>query len=416
MTRIKVGKQPTENVSEENKALLRKLKSNEVSLMNSNRALKVLTAINQLLLTETDEHSFLDKSCKIITESNNYSLTWIGFAQNDQAKTVKPVAFSGFKQGYIKNIKVSWGDNKWGSGPTGIAIRTGKIQLARHLMDNPIYKPWHHIGHLFGINASCTFPFTVDNVKAALMIYSSDENAFDRNEIKLLHQLSKNISHGILHIRNQKALENKNKQVEHLLIQTLEVASLALEKRDPYTSGHQHRTADLATAIAMQMKLPQEQIRAIALGAMVHDIGKIYVPAEILNRPGKLTDIEMSLIKTHPQAGFELLKNIDYPWPIAQIILQHHERLNGSGYPHGLKGDEILLESKIVAVADVVEAMITHRPYRPAHSIADALHEIKRNKDSLYDRKVVNACINVFKNKKFKFQSRHNIYHFKSSP
>jgi HD-GYP domain-containing protein (c-di-GMP phosphodiesterase class II) len=297
-----------------------------------------------------------------------------------------------------------------------MAIRTGKIQLARHLMDNPIYKPWHHFGHLYGMNASCTFPFTVDNVKAALMIYSSDENAFDKNEIKLLHQLSKNISHGILHIRNQIALANKNKQVEQLLIQTLEVASLALEKRDPYTAGHQHRTADLATAIAIQMELPQEQIQGIALGAMVHDIGKIYLPAEILNRPGKLTDTEMNLIKTHPQAGFELVKNINYPWPIAQIILQHHERLDGSGYPAGLKGDEILLETKIVSVADVVEAMMSHRPYRPAHSLGDALKEIKRNKDILFDRTVVNACIKVFKNKNFKFQSKHDFVSFEKSP
>jgi len=133
----------------------------------------------------------------------------------------------------------------------------------------------------------------------------------------------------------------------------------------------------------------------------LHDIGKIYVPSEILSKPGKITEVEYNIIKTHPQVGYDILKSIDFPWPIAEIVLQHHERLDGSGYPNGLKGKDILLEAKILAVADVIEAMATHRPYRAALSIEEALNEIKSNRGKLYDSKVVNACLTIFKNKSF---------------
>ena len=175
--------------------------------------------------------------------------------------------------------------------------------------------------------------------------------------------------------------------------------------RDPYTAGHQRRVAELAVAIAGDLGLPKEQIHGIHLAAGIHDLGKIRVPAEILSKPGKLTDIEYHLIKAHAQAGYDIVKDIEFPWPIAAMVWQHHERLDGSGYPQGLKGDQILLGSRIMAVADVLEAMASHRPYRAALGPDVALKEIERGRGAAYDPTVVDACVKLFREGRFAFQT-----------
>ena len=177
---------------------------------------------------------------------------------------------------------------------------------------------------------------------------------------------------------------------------TVQAIGAAAERRDPYTAGHQQRVTQLAYAIAKRMNLPQDQSEGIRFAGLVHDIGKMSIPAEILSKPGKLSETEYQLIQAHPQIGYDILKSITFPWPVAEIVLQHHERLDGSGYPQGLKGDAILLEAKILAVADVVEAMASHRPYRPALGIDAALQEIKQQQGKLYDSSVVEACVQLF--------------------
>jgi PAS domain S-box-containing protein/putative nucleotidyltransferase with HDIG domain len=177
----------------------------------------------------------------------------------------------------------------------------------------------------------------------------------------------------------------------------------AIEMRDPYTAGHQERTTRLARAIACEMGLAEERVEAIEIAGVIHDIGKLYVPAEILSKPTKLTDLEYAMIKMHAQAGYTILSKIDFPWPIARIVHEHHELVNGSGYPQGLAGKDILLEAKILCVADVVEAMSSHRPYRPALGIAAALEEVVQKRGILYDREVVDACVRLFREKQFKF-------------
>jgi PAS domain S-box-containing protein len=180
---------------------------------------------------------------------------------------------------------------------------------------------------------------------------------------------------------------------------TIQVLVSAIESRDAYTAGHQSRSADLACAIATEMELAQEKIEGIRLAGSIHDIGKLSIPAEILSKPTKLSELEFSLIKVHSQSGYEMLKDVESPWPLAEIIYQHHERMNGSGYPRNLKGDEIRLESRILAVADVVEAMASHRPYRAALGINAALEEIEKNKGILYDNAVADACLKLFREK-----------------
>jgi len=185
---------------------------------------------------------------------------------------------------------------------------------------------------------------------------------------------------------------------------TIETMSKMIEAKDPYTSGHQHRVCQLAVPLAQELGLPEDKIEGIRIASLIHDIGKIGLPAEILSNPSKLNDIEFGLIKNHSQIGYDILKSIDFSYPVAQTVLQHHERLNGSGYPNNLKGDKILLEAKIIGVADVVEAMSSHRPYRPSLGIDKALEEIIQNRGTLYDPEVANACLKLFKEKGFKFK------------
>jgi len=191
--------------------------------------------------------------------------------------------------------------------------------------------------------------------------------------------------------------------LEETIESTIEAMARVVETRDPYTAGHQRRVANLAYAIAKEMNLPEKQINGIKMASLIHDVGKLYVPAEILVKPTKLTEIEFGMVKTHPQVGYEILKTIKFPWPVADIILQHHERFNGSGYLQGLTNKDILLEARILAIADVVEAMSSHRPYRPARGMKATLEEIENNKGILYDPEIANICIKLFKEKNFEF-------------
>jgi putative nucleotidyltransferase with HDIG domain len=184
----------------------------------------------------------------------------------------------------------------------------------------------------------------------------------------------------------------------------VQAMATVVEARDPYTAGHQRRVAELARAIASEMRLPTHQIDGIRMAAVIHDLGKMAVPAEILSKPTKLKNSELEIIRDHPQAGYEILKDIAFPWPIARIILEHHEKMDGSGYPNGSVGENTLLESKILTVADVVEAMASHRPYRPALGIDAALAEIEKNKGTHYDATVVEACLSLFREKGFQLE------------
>jgi putative nucleotidyltransferase with HDIG domain len=219
----------------------------------------------------------------------------------------------------------------------------------------------------------------------------------------------------LIDITQRKQTEEARRQsAEKILIAlkaTIESIAKTTEITDPYTAGHQKRVAQLAFAIAGEMRLPQDKTEAIRMAAVIHDIGKMFVPAEILARPGKLSKDEFGLIKIHPQEGYDILKNIEFPWPIAQIVFQHHEKMNGSGYPSGPSGEAILMEARILAVADVVEAMASNRPYRPALGIDKALEEISRNKGTLFDAEAVDACVRLFREKSFKFHDFPHINH-----
>jgi putative nucleotidyltransferase with HDIG domain len=218
-----------------------------------------------------------------------------------------------------------------------------------------------------------------------------------------LHYLQHNLEE-MVEERTQSLSESEQRLKDNLLESVSAVAAM-VELRDPYTAGHQQRVAQIADAIARELNLPEEMIEGINIAGVVHDVGKISVPTEILSKPGKLNDPEFSLIKQHPEMGYEILKEIDFPWPIAEIIRQHHERQDGSGYPLGLVGDEVLKEARILAVADVIEAMASHRPYRPGLGIENALQEIERQRGTTLDSEVVDAALRLFREKGYQLET-----------
>lgn len=198
------------------------------------------------------------------------------------------------------------------------------------------------------------------------------------------------------HRRMVEALRESLQKSRRIFDETIHALASAVEQRDPYTAGHQQRVARLACAIAGEMGLPAERIDGLRTAAIIHDIGKLSVPIEILSKPGRLSEAEHSILKNHPQAGYEILDGIEFPWPVARIVQQHHERMDGTGYPLGLQGHEILLEARILTVADVVEGIASYRPYRPANGIAAALAEIAEYRDSRYAPEVIDACLALF--------------------
>ncbi|MDI6816684.1 MAG: response regulator [Actinomycetota bacterium] len=227
-----------------------------------------------------------------------------------------------------------------------------------------------------------------------------DLRAFTEHlEEKVKEEMAAFVAESTERKRVDEELQFNLEKLQRTFQETVHALASASEKRDPHTAGHQQRVAELACGIAKNMGLHADQIEGIRVAGLLHDIGKVSIPAEILNRPGTLADIEFSIIKNHPQHGFDILKTIEFPWPIAQIVIQHHERLDGSGYPLGLLGDRILLDARIVAVADVVDAMISHRPYRPACDLDVVLAELNDNRGVLYDLEVVDACLKLFENK-----------------
>jgi len=230
------------------------------------------------------------------------------------------------------------------------------------------------------------------------------EGSFLKEEKQLIDSIAERLGQITQRRQAEETLKNTLESLRKAFGTTIQVMVAAVEVRDPYTAGHQLRVADLARAIATEMGLPQDTIEGIRMAGSIHDIGKLSVPAEILSKPTKLSDIEFSLIKGHARKGYEMLKDIESPWPLAEIVYQHHERMDGSGYPRNLKGDEILMEARIMAVADVVEAMASHRPYRPAVGIDAALKEIEGNRGVLYDADVVDVCLRLFREKGFQFK------------
>ncbi|MFQ6066196.1 MAG: HD domain-containing phosphohydrolase [bacterium] len=251
-----------------------------------------------------------------------------------------------------------------------------------------------------GVSAYITKPLNMDEVLATVKETLEKQHLMTENR-RLCREAQREL---VVRKQMEAALQQSFEKLQRTMEDTIQCMARIVEMKDLYTAGHQRRVTQLALAIAKEMNLSKEQIDGIRMAGIIHDIGKISIPAEILSKPCQLNEIEFGMIKTHTKTGYEIVSEIEFPWPVAQILLQHHERMDGSGYPQGLSAKNILLEARILAVADVVEAMTSHRPYRPARGIDKALDEISQNKGILYDPDVVNACLKLFTEKGFKFE------------
>jgi PAS domain S-box-containing protein/putative nucleotidyltransferase with HDIG domain len=380
-------------------------KRSERRLARTNRALRTLSHGNEVVVRSASEADLLDQMCRVIVETGGYRMAWIGSVEHDASKSVRLVAHTG--EGSVllaEELKISWDDVPAGRGTTGRAIRSGEPQVSQDLLADPSMAPWAALAKQHGIASAATFPLRDHSrVFAILLIYADEPGAFDVDELKLLQELADDLSYGINALRDRVEHAALERRWRSSLVATVGAIANTVEVRDPYTAGHQQRVARLAAAMARTLGMSEHDAEGIYLAGIVHDVGKINVPAEILNKPGKLSKAEFSLIREHAEAGYNILKGIDFPWPIAQMVRQHHERLDGSGYPLGLKGDAILAEAKVLAVADVVDSMASHRPYRPAMGIESALVEIEKNKARFFDPAVVDACLALFRSKGFSF-------------
>ncbi len=378
----------------------------EETIRRANRALKALSNCNMALVHASSEEWLLNEICRVVVYVAGYRLAWVGFAEHDPQKTVRPVAHAGYSEGYMERANITWADTTSGQGPAGAAIRTQKPQIVQDARTDPQYELWRDNAVRIGYGSVLALPLvSAGTVLGALCIYAAEHNGFDVEEIRLLSELVDDLAFGIITLRVRAEYRTSAERLRRSMEATIEAIAGTVEMRDAYTGGHQRRVAELAMAIAGEMGMTEDEIHGIHLAGVVHDLGKIQVPAEILSKPAKLTKIEYELIKVHSQAGYEILKGIEFPWPIAQLVYQHHERLDGSGYPRGLKGEEILIGAKILAVADTIEAMSSHRPYRAGLGIDAALAEITKNSGKLFDAAAVDACVKLFREKRFAFST-----------
>ena len=376
------------------------------------RALKALSGVNQAIIYAEREEDLLWNVCRKIVEMTGYSLVWTGYLQGDPQQTVKIVASAGKDDGYLAKLNISLQDPIRGNGPAATAIRTGQRVILADFRKDDTIRPWLTDALQHGFKSGIAIPLMADNKAfGVLCIYSGETDRIDSDEEILILEMVNDLAYAIMSLRNRtekmqtaEELKKSLKQMRHILMQSVTSLGNATDVRDPYTAGHQKNVALLAAAIAAEMGLSKDQIEGISVMGNLHDVGKIYVPIEILNRSNRLSEIEFALIKAHSQAGYDIVRNIEFPWPVAEVILQHHERMDGSGYPRGLTGEDILVEARILGVADVVEAMASHRPYRPALGIGPAMEEIAQNRGILYDPTVVDACLKLLREKTFKFE------------
>jgi PAS domain S-box-containing protein/putative nucleotidyltransferase with HDIG domain len=372
-----------------------------------NRALATLGKCSEETMRAESEQELLDETCQIITSTGGYALAWIGFSEPGIKTCLRPVAYHGGDGDLHVTV---WCNRE--CGPAANAVSTKQMQIVQNINASLPTSDTNDMAKPGGCGSLISLPLfdKSGNALGALTIYDQETNAFADQENKVLEELAADLSFGIsaIHLRDDRNRAQTESQLyQKKLRQSLEDALQALaattELRDPYTAGHQRRVAELATSIASELGLNEEQVHAIHLAAVVHDIGKLHIPAEILAKPTQLSAIEFELIKTHAQAGYEILRAVDFPWPIAEIVWQHHERLDGSGYPRGLCGKDILLETKIISVADVFEAMSSHRPYRAGLGVDVALEQIIQGRGTLYEPQVVDACVNLIRENRFEF-------------
>ena len=378
-------------------------------LSAQNWAFSALSGAALALTRAQSEKDLLQSICEAITKEFAYALAFVSVAQNDVEKLVRIAAASGSTLTFLDGLRLSWAeDDPDGQGLSGICIRTGQIQILDDFETDPRFARWRDRARHFEIRAILGIPLSIEGGwRGALIVFSKEAGAFDTVPVHVFQRIGEEIVHGIQALQHKQLLEAERQNLEqahrHLtdvLAATVGAMVTAMEARDPYTAGHESRVADICVAIGREMGWDEGRLLGMRLGAMVHDIGKISIPAQLLTKPSRLSPAEFAIVNEHPETGYNILKGVPFTWPVAAMVRQHHEKLDGSGYPLGIKGDDILLESRVLAVADMVEAMASDRPYRRSRGLEFALNQIESEAGTLLDAEVVRICSALFREKR----------------
>ncbi len=375
------------------------LRDSESHLRRVNRALRTLSAGNETLVRATSVQELLDRMCQTMVDVGEHVLVTIGTFEPDGDR-LESRAWAGPHDAELREAVCN----------TACQALSQTLEQGSSVVIHDVFSDAHCRAcedrlRRAGIHSGLILPLRSggDNL-GVLSIFSASQAAFDDDEVSLMREVSNNLSYGIRALRDRLSREHWSQRIQATMEETIQALASTVELRDPYTAGHQRRVAYLAKAIGREMGLQESRLTGLYMAAVIHDIGKIQVPAEVLTRPGRLSPVEFEIVKTHVEGGYDILKSIEFPWPIADIVRQHHERMNGSGYPFGLDGAELLLESRILAVADVVEAISSFRPYRAGLGIDHALDEIEAGRGELFDSDIVNVCIRLFREQGFSFE------------
>jgi HD-GYP domain-containing protein (c-di-GMP phosphodiesterase class II) len=355
------------------------------------QVLRLVNEMNKLVIQAVDEDDFLDQVSHLLVDVGGYALVAFVLGETDDSPDMIAIHMAGNTDYVHEGTFAHMGPRAVGQGPVATAFRTRVTQVVNELSTHAHFETaWRQRAAQFGIASVIAIPMMLGRRKTVLTIYGRRPNVFDEATASGLESIAREAEFGADHVRSVK-------QLERALDGTLAVISRVIESKDPFTSGHHRHVGSLAAAIASHMGFDDKMVKLILQSAGVHDIGQIEVPSEIFASPGALSAEQFEIVKRHTDTGSELLSQASLPWPLAEVALQHHERLDGSGYPSGLRGDEIIMPARILAVADVVEAMSMRRPYRPAFGIEAALAEISEGSGTKYDARVASSCLAVFK-------------------
>ncbi len=356
----------------------------------------IVRRINAHLLVATEEQELFQFICDALAGLEGIDAVWIGL--RSPRFVITPAAAAGFDVRAFDTLGLRWDGEQSCRRPVSRTLATGSVENVPDLQAEAAGAPWSDGLRRMGVSSVVSVPIRIgQDILGALVIWSGRKQAFDGETVELLTEVAGDIAIGVRSLRLGKKLVATLQSLEAALAGTVEVIARIVETRDPYTAGHQRGVAALAESIASELGLPEKQREGLKVMGYLHDVGKIGVPAEILSKPVRLNPHELSLVRRHAEIGHDILKDLSFPWPVAEAVLQHHERLDGSGYPRGLKGEEILFEARILAVADAVEAMGSHRPYRAALSAEAVQAEIAAERGILYAPEVVDACLRVLR-------------------
>ena len=367
--------------------------SAEDSLREVNKDLELLIRVNHLLTRVDEPAELLKRACEAIIEVRDYPLVWVGRKDSGPERKVVPVAQAGFEEGYMDDLEVRWSESELGQGPTGRAIRHNEPRVKERIpsSDDSFYLPWKEKAERHEFSASIALPIPGDGegeVYGALNIYLQTESTFSDSRVRLLQELANDLGYGLQYIEAQKELRE-------MTIGTLEALSRTVEAKDEYTGEHIDRVESYALELGRSMGLSEERLNQLSYAAELHDVGKVRIPDSILGKPEKLTEQEWVKMEKHPEIGAEILGKVPRLERAAKIVAQHQEKYDGTGYPAGLKGEEITLEARIISVVDAWDAMQTDRPYRDAIPREEAVRELKENAGTQFDPRIVEEFLGL---------------------